>query len=154
MMSATVIPAVELSPDLMNRWLLTTEENPLYRSPNLRPEVIRTIGRFRPEVFVGVEEDSDGACLFFPFERPTRMASFAGPVPMCDYQAFIAPVGYPIVVSDLMQQWKLRTWTFENLIAPAEIVSQTTTLVSTVSRCAVISQGFAVYLTDMASIGK
>jgi CelD/BcsL family acetyltransferase involved in cellulose biosynthesis len=154
MMSATVIPAGELSPDLMDRWLLTTKENPLYCSPNLRPEVIRTIGQFNPRVFVGFEEGRDGASLFFPFERPTRLRSFAGPVAMCDYQAFIAPVGHPIVVSDLMQRWKLGTWTFENLIAPAEIVKQTTTLVSTVSRRVVMCEGFAGFLAEIAGMGK
>jgi CelD/BcsL family acetyltransferase involved in cellulose biosynthesis len=154
MMSATVIPAGELSPDLIDRWLLTTKENLLYCSPNLRPEVIRTIGQFNSRVFVGFEENNDGASLFFPFERPTRLASFAGPVPMCDYQAFIAPISYPIVVSDLMRRWKLGTWTFENLIAPAKVVSQTTTLVSTVSRRAVMCEGYAGYLEDMADMGK
>ena len=73
---------------------------------------------------------------------------------MCDYQAFIAPVGYPIVVSDLLRQWKLGTWTFESLVAPAEILSQTTTLVSTVSRRAVLREGYAEYLTEMARMGK
>jgi CelD/BcsL family acetyltransferase involved in cellulose biosynthesis len=154
MMSATVIPAGELSPDLINRWLLTTEGNPFYCSPNLHPEVIRTIGRFNPRVFVGFEEGSDGASVFFPFERSTRLASFAGPVPMCDYQAFITPIGHPVVVSDLMRRWKLGTWTFENLIAPAEIVSQTTARVSTVSRRAVMREGFARYLAEMAGMGK
>jgi CelD/BcsL family acetyltransferase involved in cellulose biosynthesis len=138
----------------MDRWLLLTRENPLYCSPNLRPEVIRTIGQFNPQVFVGFEQRGDGTSLFFPFERPTRLASFAGPVPMCDYQAFIAPTNHPIVVSDLMRRWKLGTWTFENLIAPAEIASQTTTLVSTVSRRAVMREGFAGYLAEMARMGK
>src|SRR5262245_25328062 len=119
MMSSVVIAAAELSPDLVDRWLLTTKENPLYGSPNLRPEVVQTIGQFNPRVFVGFEEGSDGASLFFPFERGTRLASFASPVPMCDYQAFIAPVKNSVVVSDLMRRWKLSTWTFENLIAPA-----------------------------------
>ena len=55
-MPATVIPAGELSPDLLHRWLLISRENPLYSSPNLRPEVIRTIGQFNPRVFVGFEQ--------------------------------------------------------------------------------------------------
>src|SRR5262249_35881945 len=115
-MSATVIiPARELSPAFMNRWTLITRENPLYCSPHLRPELIRTIGQFNQRVFVAVEEGSDGALLFFPFARPTRLESFVGPVPMCDYQAFIAPLDHPIVVSDLMRRWKLSTWTFESL---------------------------------------
>jgi CelD/BcsL family acetyltransferase involved in cellulose biosynthesis len=153
-MSAIIIPAAELSPDLINRWLLTTRDNPLYCSPNLRPEVIRTIGQFNPRAFVGFEEGSDGGSLFFPFEWPTRLASIAGPVPMCDYQAFIAAEGHPIVVSDLMRQWKLSTWVFENLIAPTEIVAQTTTLASTVSRRVVMREGFGKYLAEMAAMGK
>ena len=68
-MFASVIPAAELSPDLIKRWLLITKENLLYRSPNLRPEVIRTIGQFNPRVFVGFDEGSDGAWVFFPFQR-------------------------------------------------------------------------------------
>src|SRR6476620_3485628 len=131
MMSASVIPAAELPSDIINRWLLTAKENPLYRSPNLHPEVIRAIGRCNQRVYVGFQEESDGTSLFFPFQRSTLLASVAGSVPMCDYQAFIAPVGYPIVVSDLMRRWKLGTWTFESLIGRAEIISQITTLVST-----------------------
>src|SRR5262245_8725812 len=154
MMSATVIPAAELSPDLINRWLLITKENPLYCSPNLHPEVVRTIGRFNPRVFVGLEERGDGVSLFFPFARPTRLPSFAGPVPMCDYQAFIAAKEHPIVISDLMRQWKLGTWAFENLIGPAEIVSQTRTLASAVALRAVLAQGFTGYLAEIASIDK
>ena len=153
-MSASVIPARDLSPDLMDRWLQNTRENPLYASPNLRPEVIRIIGQFNPRVFVGIEEGRDGALLFFPFERPTRLASFAAPVPMCDYQAFIAPADHPIVVSDLMRQWKLGTWTFDSLIASEKIVSQTTTLASAVSRRAVMREGFAGYLAEMADMSR
>jgi CelD/BcsL family acetyltransferase involved in cellulose biosynthesis len=61
---------------------------------------------------------------------------------------------HPIVVSDLMRRWKLGTWTFPSLIGPAEVVSQTTTLVSTVSRRVVMAQGFAGYLAEMSSLGK
>jgi CelD/BcsL family acetyltransferase involved in cellulose biosynthesis len=53
-----------------------------------------------------------------------------------------------------MRRWKLGTWTFENLIAPAEIVSQTTTLVSTVSRRAVICEGFTEYLAEIVGMAK
>jgi CelD/BcsL family acetyltransferase involved in cellulose biosynthesis len=138
----------------MNRWALITRENPLYCSPHLRPELIRTIGQFNQRVFVAFEEGRDGPSLFFPFARLTRLESFAGPIPMCDYQAFIAPVGYPIVVSDLMRRWKFSTWTFENLIAPPEIVSQTTAAASGLSRRVVMCEGFDSYLAEMAGMGK
>jgi CelD/BcsL family acetyltransferase involved in cellulose biosynthesis len=154
MMQATVIPAKELSPDLVNRWLLLNKGNALYRSPSLRPELFRTIGRFNPRVFVGIEESRHGPSLFFPFERPIRLASFAGAVQICDYQAFITPVDHSIAVSDLMRKWKLGTWTFENLIAPPQVVSQTTTLVSSVSRRVVVRNGFDGYRAEMASRGK
>jgi CelD/BcsL family acetyltransferase involved in cellulose biosynthesis len=53
-----------------------------------------------------------------------------------------------------MRLWKIGTWTFENLIAPVEIVSQTTALVSTVSRRVVMYEGFAEYLSEMVGMGK
>jgi CelD/BcsL family acetyltransferase involved in cellulose biosynthesis len=53
-----------------------------------------------------------------------------------------------------MRQWNLGTWTFDNLIAPAEVASQTTTVVSAVSRRVEMSEGFPGYLADMATKGK
>jgi CelD/BcsL family acetyltransferase involved in cellulose biosynthesis len=153
-MQYSVIPAGELSLDLMERWSRITKENALYRSPSLRPEVFQTVGRFNARVFIGLEETTDGASLFFPFERTTRLASFAGSVPMCDYQAFIASLGHPVIVSQLMRAWKLKTWTFEHLIAPPNLVAQTTTLVSEVSHRVVLQDGFAGYLAEMAAKGK
>jgi CelD/BcsL family acetyltransferase involved in cellulose biosynthesis len=138
----------------MDAWLLLTRDNLVYRSPSLRPELFRIIGQFNPKVFVGFEEGRDGPSLFFPFARPTRWASFASSILMCDYQAFIASVDHPIAVSHLMQRWKLSTWTFDNLIAPPEVVSQTTTHVSSVSPRAVLHDGFAGYLAEMTGSGK
>jgi CelD/BcsL family acetyltransferase involved in cellulose biosynthesis len=153
-MRYSVIPAAELSLDLMERWLRITSENPLYRSPILRPEVFQIVGRHNPRVFVGLEEAGSGATLFFPFGRSTRLSSFAVPIPMCDYQAFIASAGHSVAVSRLMRGLKLNTWTFEHLIAPRDLVAQTTTLASETSRRVVLRGGFDGYLAEMAGNGK
>jgi hypothetical protein len=53
-----------------------------------------------------------------------------------------------------MRRWKLGTWTFENLIAPPQVVSQMTTLVSSVSRRVVVRNDSTGYRAEMASRRK
>jgi CelD/BcsL family acetyltransferase involved in cellulose biosynthesis len=115
----------------------------------LRPELFQIVGRFNPGTFVAVIEEPSRPAVFFPFHRPTRLDSFAGPVPICDYQAFITPMSNNISVRDALRAAGLRTWSFENLIAPNEVAVQTTTTITQPSWCARLHTGFATYAEDL-----
>ena len=112
-MRAIVIPAAELTADLREGWAAALFDNPLLQTPALRPELFQIVGRFNPRTFVAVIEETGCPPVFLPFHRPTRLDSFAGPVPICDYQAFITPISNHISVRDALRAAGLRTWIFE-----------------------------------------
>src|SRR5262245_1728403 len=148
-MRASVIPAAELTADLKERWVAALKDNPLLQTPVLRPELFQIVGRFNPRTFVAVVEDPGCPPVFFPFYRPTRLDSLAGPVPICDYQAFITPMSNHISVRDVLRAAGLRTWTFENLIAPNQVAAQTTTTITRPSWRAHLHTGFATYAEEL-----
>ena len=148
-MRAIVIPAAELTADLREGWAAALFDNPLLQTPALRPELFQIVGRFNPRTFVAVIEETGCPPVFLPFHRPIRLDSFAGPVPICDYQAFITPISNHISVRDALRAAGLRTWIFENLIAPNELALQTTTTITQPSWRARLQTGFAPYAEEL-----
>src|SRR5262249_35915327 len=148
-MRASATPAAELTADLRERWVAALLENPLLETPMLRPELFQIVGCFNPRTFVAVVEESGRPSIFFPFHRPTRLASLADPVPICDYQAFITPMSNHISVRDVLRAAGLRTWIFENLIAPNQVTAQTTTKITRPSWRARLHTGFATYAEEL-----
>ena len=144
-MRATVIPAAELTAGQMEGWIAALRDNPLLQTPPLRPELFQIVGRFNSRTFVAVIDEPGCPPVFFPFHRPRRLDSFAGPVPICDYQAFITPANNHVAVRDVLRAAGLKTWMFENLLAPSEVEAQTTKVGMQPSWRARLHGGFASY---------
>src|SRR5262249_4851273 len=148
-MRASVIPAAELTADLRARWVTALVDNPLLQTPVLRPELFQIVGRFNPRTFVAIIDEPRCPPIFFPFYRPTRLHSIAAPVPICDYQAFITPAHNHIAVRDCLCAAGLKTWIFENLLAPSDVATQTSRLVPHRSWRAHIRSSFSNYVEDL-----
>jgi CelD/BcsL family acetyltransferase involved in cellulose biosynthesis len=149
-MRTTVIPAAELSPDLMEQWLVALHNNPLLQTPLLRPELFQVIGRYSPRTFVAIIEEPGCSPVFLPFHRTLRrLDSFAGPVPICDYQAFVTSGENQVSVRDVLRAVGLKTWIFDNLLAPDQVASQINALVTHSARRTHLWDGFARYSEEL-----
>jgi hypothetical protein len=116
-MRVTVIPVGELSDDLVRTWCRLQEANPDLRGPCLRPELYVAVGRHYPGARVAVVEEG-GVAGFLPFvPEPSRRE--AKPVPMCDYQALIAPAHRCPQVLRVLRAAGLWAWDFDHLVAPS-----------------------------------
>ena len=65
-MRAVVVPANELSEDLVARWTKIQQKNPALFSPFFRPEFTQAVAKVRDDVFVAI---IDNGVAFFPFQR-------------------------------------------------------------------------------------
>jgi CelD/BcsL family acetyltransferase involved in cellulose biosynthesis len=153
-MRAIIVPASELSPSDIHYWSAISATNPLYSHPTLRPELFKTLGKHYDGAFVGILEDGGRPTVFFPFAADRYGARHVRPIPLTDYQAFIGADRLPISISDLLRQWNIVSWTFEQLVGSAEIIEQTTAPEARTSYRVNMPCGFQSYMTDMHSVGK
>lgn len=108
-MRANVIPAAELTADLRGQWAAALFDNPLLQTPVLRPELFQIVGRFNPRTFVAVVEEPGCPPVFLPFNRTLRRVdSFAGPVPICDYQAIMTSANNHVSVREVLREARAR----------------------------------------------
>lgn len=88
------VHASELSAGDIAAWRARLCADPELSSPYLTPEWTRLVARHRPDVRVAVWRDEHGAPQgFLPAQMSGGHAAMPVGGPICDYQAFIGPVG-------------------------------------------------------------
>ena len=114
-MRAVVVPANELSEDLVARWAEIQQKNPALFSPFFRPEFTRAVAKVRDDVFVAI---IDNGIAFFPFQRSS--IGHGKPVggPVSDYHGLIAASDFSCDPVALMRACGLRSWNFDHVPAP------------------------------------
>lgn len=114
-MRANVVPANELSKDLIAHWARIQEQNPALFSPFFRPEFTQVVARARNDVFVAI---IDNGAAFFPFQRNALGQGKPVGGPVSDYHGIIAEPDYRCDAAALMRICRLWQWDFDHVPAP------------------------------------
>jgi len=116
-MNVQVIKAVELTPDLRERWDQIQTANSPFQSPYFRPEYALAIARLRSDVEIAVLEEGGQPLGFFAYQRDRW--NVASPVGgrINDYQGVVVDPQLCWSADDLLRQAKLRGCRFDHLIA-------------------------------------
>lgn len=116
-MRVRLIPPGELGPAEIAAWQSMQRATPSLANPFLSPEFAVAVGRFRPNVVVGVLTEGQSITGFFPFER--RHLNMG--VPVCGWltpcQGLIHAPGVEWDPQELLLRCRLSAWKFDNLIA-------------------------------------
>lgn len=115
-MKVTILPAAQLSSELIRTWTDIQEADPALESPYFRPEFARAVAAVKAGVEVGVIEDGGAVAGFFPFERRGGAGRPVG-WPMCDYQGVIARPTLSVDVAELVRKCGLSAWDFDHVPA-------------------------------------
>lgn len=124
-MHIDVLAAGELTPALAERWTALIDGNPDLRTPMLRPQLFRLIGRDLPNARVAVLSGQSGPEAVFPYLATPHDAL---PVPMCDYQAVVSSAGYAVDLRQTLRMCGLTGWTFDAWIGSGPMAAQSTVL--------------------------
>ena len=113
-MRAVVVPANELSEDLVARWVEIQQKNPTLCSPFFRPEFTQAVAKVRDDVFVAI---IDNGIAFFPFQRSS--IGHGKPVggPVSDYHGLITASDFSCDPVALMRACGLGSWNFDHVPA-------------------------------------
>jgi CelD/BcsL family acetyltransferase involved in cellulose biosynthesis len=116
-MRTHVVSPKELGEKEIQRWRALQETDPALNNPFLTPEFTLGVGRFRPDVRVGVVEDGAEIVAFFPHER--RPGGVGHPVGfgLTDLQGIVADPALDLPARELLRSCRLAVWDFDHLIA-------------------------------------
>src|SRR5690606_14030853 len=115
-MQAEVIPAADLTGELVASWAHLQRAHESFDSAYFRPEFTQAVARLRPNVFVSVLRDGNSTIGFFPFERRGQVALPVGGR-LSDYQAVIKDPGYKIDPRLLLRSCSLSALCFDHWLA-------------------------------------
>jgi CelD/BcsL family acetyltransferase involved in cellulose biosynthesis len=151
--SVSVIPAGELSDELVGRWSQLQLADPNLASAFFRPEFTQVVAASRGRVFVAVLEHAGGIAGFFPFQR--NAWGIGAPVggSMSDYHGLIAEPSLPLDPLRLLRGCGLRMWSFNHLVASQPAFAAYQEGHST-SPFLDLSRGFAEYRAEKSSAGS
>jgi CelD/BcsL family acetyltransferase involved in cellulose biosynthesis len=116
-MRTVVIPAKELSSDLVAAWSDLQRADPNVDSPFFRPEFTQAVAAVRDDVEVAVLEDGGAVVGFFPFQRGKDKIGRPVGGRLSDFQGVVARRDYAIDPPQLLHGCGLRAWYFDHLIA-------------------------------------
>ena len=113
-MKVSILPATDLTVDLVDLWGQHQQGNPALRSPFFRPEFTQAVAGTGVATSVAVIDDGAG---FFPFHR--EMLGIGRPVGarLSDYHGVIAAPGFEFNAAQLVRAAGLRLWDFDHLPA-------------------------------------
>lgn len=112
-----VIPAKELSQDLISAWSRVQKQNPALDSCYFRPEFVRIVAQVRNDVEVAVIHEAGEPAGFFPFQRSKWNIGMPVGGKLSDFQAIIAPRNFNCSGEELVRRCQLSTWQFDHLLA-------------------------------------
>jgi CelD/BcsL family acetyltransferase involved in cellulose biosynthesis len=114
-MKVTLIPAQELSDDLVLVWLKLRQANPDLASPYFDPEFTRIISSVRDDVAVAVIESEREISALFPFQRERNgLGEPVGGI-ISDYHGLICAQDFRFSPMELLRQVRLSAWNFDHL---------------------------------------
>lgn len=107
----------ELGPAEIATWHAMQLQTPSLADPFLSPEFAIAVGRFRPNVQIGILSEGQSITGFFPFEKRRLGAG----VPVCGWltpcQGLIHAPGAEWDPRELLRGCGLSAWQFDNLVA-------------------------------------
>jgi CelD/BcsL family acetyltransferase involved in cellulose biosynthesis len=116
-MKIRAIAAAALSGDLVSRWRVIQQADPLLASPYFCPEFTQSVAAVRNDVYVGIIEDAGQVVGFFPHQR--GRLGLGQPVggPLSDFHGLIAPPELAVDPLELLTACGLNSWSFHHLLA-------------------------------------
>jgi len=111
-----VIPADELTQELMAKWRQIQQSDATFSSPYFCPEFAFAAGQIYPDTFVGVIEESNEVVGFMPFERYSRRAGQGVAESRADYQGVIIDPRVERNAEELLKGCGLSSLEFGHLI--------------------------------------
>lgn len=151
-MRVTTISIKEFSESMQQDWAGIQLLNPALAGPCFSPELYAAVGRSCPDVHVAIIHDEKKPVGFLPFLKDRR-SGIAKPVPLCDYQAIIAPEGLRLDAERILKEAGLRAWDFEHLVGFENIISKGRYLQRESSFRIDLKDGFEKYLTSSGKGG-
>lgn len=116
-MKYSVIPARELTQDLVALWAEIQEADFNLASPYFRPEFTQAVAGVRDDVFVCLIENSNKLVGFFPFHRKNGGVARPVGLGLSDYHGVIARPDAEWTAEGLLRGSKLVRWEFDHLPA-------------------------------------
>lgn len=112
-----VIPASELSTDLINHWVEIQDSNSIFQSPYFCPEFTLAVAAVRNDVRITIIQKGTEIIGFFPFHL--SRGGIARPIGLglSDYHGAIIGNDEVWCIEELMKECKLIRWEFDHLLA-------------------------------------
>jgi len=139
-----VVQGACLSPRQLQAWDQIQQTVPGLESPYFRPEFTQQVAAVRDDVEVGILEEGNDICGFFPYQRGAWRVGYPVGGRLSDFQAVIALPHAVWDARELVQACGLRSWRFHHLLAAQQPFApyQESTAVSPVMD---LSEGFEAY---------
>lgn len=147
-MKTKILAVRDLPQDLVEAWVRAHAANPELRSPCFRPELFRAVANHFDDVYVGLLDDGTQRG-FLPFLRASGRMPSALPVPLCDYQAVIAPAPGRWDVREFLAEGRLLTWEFEHLVGADHMTCAPAWMEARQSPRICLDQGLEGYWADL-----
>ncbi len=108
-MHTSVIPASQLTPELLAAWREIQGNNSGLRNPFFCPEFTQAAALVRDDICVGVYSER-GKVAFLPFKRIAPRKATA--IDFSDYHGLIAPADFNVDGQTLLRAWGLSSFNF------------------------------------------
>lgn len=151
-MKVSIIPANELSRDLVDRWSALQQANDSLANPFFCPEFVQHTAAVRPRTEVAVLEDRNGVNGFFAYERNGRHSAQPVGSRMSDFQGMVATPELEVDARQLAKHCRLSRWNFDHVLVSQPAWGPFTWRVAD-STFADISNGFEAYRKLRTSMG-
>ena len=152
-MNYSVIPAKELTPDLIESWSEIQQIDTALASPYFHPDFTQAVAYVRSDVFVGILENRGRIEGFFPFHRSGGGLARPVGLGLSDYHGVIAIPNAKWSAEELLRGCKITRWEFDHLPVMQQ---QFVTYQQDVSDSPIIdvSQGMEVYEASRDKAGR
>ena len=111
-----VIPAHQLTTDLVARWSEIQKSDFSLSSPYFRPEFTQAVAKVREDVFISLLEHKERVVGFFPFHMKRGGIARSIGLGLSDYQGVIAEADSEWTSEELMNNCKIVRWEFDHLL--------------------------------------
>ncbi|MBI9099180.1 MAG: GNAT family N-acetyltransferase [Spirochaetaceae bacterium] len=149
-MKYSIIPAKDISQDMITRWSEIQELSESLISPYFCHEYTEAVSAVRNDVYIGLLEDEGRIKGFFPFHKNSHGIARPVGLGLSDYHGIIAEPDVKWNVETFMHKCKIIRWEFDHLLAEQSEFSPYHTAVSD-SPIIEVNKGIEYYV---ASLGK